>query len=189
MDNHMFVNYGQNKSKLFHMSDAAPVILDLRAKLHSLLFGDRGHAGEGRKVLIRSMIDYCVCIKEEQGQKHREPDPLCSICKGDGFIYRDSIVTGWKALIDVPRGILDAQGVRLPGLIDSSGFSYYFEWDTVIKKQDKIFELKLGADGSLPENTGDVNHIEKFQIKQLIPYRADNGRIEYIQAICVREGY
>jgi hypothetical protein len=135
------------------------------------------------------MIDYCVCVKEEEGQKHREADPLCSICKGDGFIYKDFIVTAWKALIDIPRGILDAQGVRLPGTIDSSGFSYYFEWNVAIKKADKIFEINLGPDGSVPENTGDINHLEKFQIKQLIIYRADNGRVEYQQAICVREGY
>jgi hypothetical protein len=189
MDNHMFVNYGQNKNRLFHSSDTAPIIMDLRAKLHTILFGDRGHPGEGRKVLIRSMIDYCVCVKEEEGQKHREADPLCSICKGDGFIYRDYVATAWKSLIDIPRGILDAQGVRLPGMIDATGFSYYFEWDVPITKDDKIFEINLNDDGTMPLNLGDINHLEKFQIKQLIILRADNGRVEYKQAICVREGY
>src|SRR5690348_11839920 len=80
--------------------------IDLRVKLHSLLFGDRYHPGQGKIVLVRRMDKVCPCVLEERGQKMREPDPNCSICQGEGYTFTDIPFTAWRAVIDSHSGSL-----------------------------------------------------------------------------------
>jgi len=162
--------------------------IDLRAKLHQILFGDATHAPQGHKVLIRSMQEYCTCVKDEnRGQAYRRPDPKCSICHGEGYIYTDYVHTTWRSLINSGSGQLLGTLVEAKaGVTQVLGFNFFFEWDTDIKEQDHIIELKLGADGSLPATLDEENQLEHFRIIQLVKHRASNGRIEFIRGICER---
>lgn len=167
--------------------------IDLRAKLHQLLFGDRAHPGQGKIVLVRSMQTVCPCVLEERGQKHREPDPKCSICLGEGYTFIDKPYTAWRSVIDSHSGaLLGTYGEQWPGLTNIVGYNFIFEWNTPIKYMDKIIEIELNLDGSVPGKdfkAGDKisNNYKKFKINQLIIYRGDNARVEYVRCVCEKE--
>ncbi len=170
--------------------------IDLRAQLHSLLFGDRAHPGQGRKLIIRSMTAVCPCVEEENGQKHREPDPNCSICQGEGYTFKDSIFTGWKSIIDSHSGAIVGTFVeQMPGLTNIMGHNFIFEWNVPIRPIDKIIEFDLDIEGNPPVGKTAAQdavlsyQYKKFKIIQVIPYRGDHGRVEYMRVIGEREEF
>jgi hypothetical protein len=171
--------------------------IDLRAELHKILFGDIHHPPQGHKILVRHMTSQCPCMiggtgsstwDSDIGEKHKEPDTKCSVCHGEGFVYSDVPYTAYRSMIGSKSGsILASYEETPPGIVAIMGFNYFFEYSTPIADVDKIVELKLDLSGGLPVNNGLANQIEKFKIIQLINYRADNGRVEFIRAICERE--
>jgi hypothetical protein len=177
-----------SNSQRLYIGTATVGNIDLRAELHKILFGDRNHPGEGHKVLIRRMDSTCPCMLEEKGQKHREPDPKCSVCHGEGYAYSEFLCTAWRSLVGSKSGALPASYMATPpGITDIIAHNFFFEYNTELKDIDKIIELNLGVNGALPSSLGELQQREKFKILQLITYRADNGRIEFIRAICQSE--
>jgi hypothetical protein len=165
--------------------------IDLREKLHTLLFGDRAHPGQGKTVVVRTMNQVCPCVKEERGQKHREPDPTCSICQGEGYTFTDKPFTAWRSVIHSTAGPSTFME-ELPGLTNIVGYNFIFEWDTPMRPIDKIIEVDLDQEGNLPAGglkAADklTYQYKKFKISQLIIYRADNGRVEFVRCVAEKE--
>jgi len=172
--------------------------VDLRAAMDAILFGDRWHPPMGKPIVLRHMIAVCPCVAggpgslatdEDKGQLHRDPDPLCSICQGDGFTFTESTVIAWRSLADSPAAIIQQYEQRVPGITADTGYNWYFRYDTAIGNLDKIWELDLDINGGKPINIDLINRVQKFRIQRLIPYRADNAGIQYIQAITEIEAW
>ena len=177
--------------------------IDLRAKLHQLLFGDRAHPGQGKTVLLRSMQSVCPCIMEERGQKMREPDPKCSICQGEGYTFIDKPYTVWRSVLDSHSGgaLAGSFAEQLPGLTALVGYNFIFEYDVPIKDIDKIIEFGLDREGNVPpqglpnpvKEMGEPNRLalqyKKFKIAQFIIYRGDRGRVEFLRCVCEKEEF
>lgn len=172
--------------------------IDLRATMDAILFGDRWHPPEGKPVVLRHMTGVCPCIAggpgslvsdKDKGQLHRDPDPTCSICQGDGFTFTEKVVTAWRSLADSPAAVIQTFEQRVPGITANTGFNFYFRYDTDISSLDKIWELRLSIEGAKPVNIDLINRSDKYRIQDLITYRADNARIEYIQAITEIEAW
>jgi hypothetical protein len=172
--------------------------VDLREKMDSILFGDRWHPGQGKTVVLRHMEDVCPCIAGgpgslvadgDKGARHRDPDPTCSICQGEGYVFTEKTYTAWRSTADTPAAIIQQYEQRIPGITADTGFNFYFRYDTPVGDLDKIWELDLGLEGGKPLNIDLINRTQKFRIQRVIIYRGDNARIEYIQAISQIEGW
>jgi hypothetical protein len=92
-------------------------------------------------------------------------------------------------LADSPAAIIQTFEQRTPGITADTGFNWYFRYDTTISSLDKIWELRLDMNGGKPINIDLINRFEKYRIQDLIPYRADNARIEYYQAVSEIEAW
>ena len=162
--------------------------IDLRAELHNILFGNRSFIPQGHKIVLRHMERMCPCVLEERGQKHRDADPKCSLCHGEGFLYSDHVYTAWRSLIDAESGALPATfQEHVAGLTRLNSTNFWMEWTTTIAEIDMIFEINLTDAGIPPYPLKPTDYIEKYKIDQLISYRGDNGRIEYKRAVCTKE--
>lgn len=186
-----------NQTSLYQ-STAPQTNIDLRAKMDSILFGDRWHPPQGKPVVLRHMTGTCPCIKggpgslwndENIGQVHRDPDPKCSICQGEGFVFTETTLAAWRSLADSPEEVIRQFEQRVPGITADTGFNFFFRYDTDISNLDKIWELDLTTSGGKPINTDLINRIQKYRIQRLVTYRADNARIEYLQAISEIESW
>jgi hypothetical protein len=135
----------------------------------------------------------CPCVQEEKGQKHREPDPQCSISQGEGYTFTDNLYTAWRALLDSHSGAIAGTFTeQLPGLTNIRGDNFIFEYNTVIFPIDKIIEIDLDLEGNPPpgpvsQDAKLTYQYKKFKIIQLVPYRADRGRVEFLRCIAERE--
>lgn len=175
--------------------------VDLRAKLHSLLFGDRYHPPQGRPVIVRHMTNVCPCITgslgalpsdADKGQKYRDPDPLCSICNGEGYLFTESPYTAWRSTIDNAASILGIYFQRQPGFTADIGFAFFFENTVPVHNLDKIFELALDKDGGNPPVNPAIGPIItdlsvrkwRYRITKVIDYRSDNAEVDFYACIC-----
>ena len=66
------------------------------------------------------------------------------------------------------------------GEISDLGYKYYFEWFVEVKPGDQIYEIDA-KDHKLKPTT--YKFTEKYDIKQVHPYRLENGNVQYIAAI------
>lgn len=190
----MSIKWGGNigATKAWSVSGSGGIGIDLRVEMSKILYGDGKEKAQGHTIMLRKMDQVCPCIQEERGQKYRKPDPKCSICHGEGYTYSDVPVTAWRSEIGGnSNAVLSNLEEATPGTVAINGFNYYFDYRLFgnIKSIDKIIEVSLGVDGSVPQNTGEVNYKEKFKIVQLIIYRADNGRVEFVKAACEKEDW
>lgn len=178
---------GLYQSTNMYMSSAQSHNIDLRTKLHQLLFGDRANVPQGKPVVIRHMIQPCVCFLEEKGQDRRSPDPLCSICKGEGYIFEETLQTAWRATIDNASAQLGIWGQRPPGIVVDVGYSFFFEYNVQVGSLDKIWELALDTEGNMPQPNPAVGPViydmtqrkTKYKITNITPYTGDNARVEF----------
>lgn len=172
--------------------------VDLRAAMNQIFFGDRWHPPQARPVVLRHMLEPCVCVQggagslssdQDKGQRHRDPDPTCSVCNGEGFIFEETVVPAWRSLADSPAAIIMQYEQRVPGITADTGFNWYFLYNTTISNLDKIWELALTQSGSKPINIDLINRTNKYRIQRLVTYRADNAEIEYFHAVTEIEAW
>jgi hypothetical protein len=187
----MTVSWGngtKTDTKTWSMSAAYTLDSGFRAEMMKILYGDGRSKPKSHQILIRHMTAVCPCVLEEQGQKYRKADPKCSVCHGEGFTYAESPYAAWRSIVSSNSGSqVGSLTETTPGISTITGFNYFFDYNCPILERDKIIEVSLGLDGSLPNDLGEVNHLEKFKVIQRIIYRADNGRAEFIRCICERE--
>lgn len=164
--------------------------IDMRERMHAVLFGDISITAQGRPVIVRRISDIrCVCwVNSESG-----PNRDCAYCKGEGYQFSETAET--MVLI---RG---AAPIYKPGFLQSgqypmSSYGYtdmnratgYCEY-TVFpdyerytlqthKSYDFIYELKVQDDGSvvypyIPSG--------KWKMVNLTPIHGDHGRVEFFE--------
>lgn len=162
--------------------------IDLRKEFDEFIYGDEQNIPHGHLCLIRHMRRnsegrpvYCTCM---DNQIAREPDPDCSYCLGEGYLWDEQ----WHmcySYFGSPQGGLFRRQIKMPpGMIRVDYKIYYFRYDTNLKYGDKIIEVKLDENGD-PE----IPYVREVIHKPQTIYKArsDHGRLEFITAYCREE--
>ena len=110
-----------------------------------------------------------------------EPDPSCQYCLGEGYLWDESWLECYSMHINADSGLARKYLHMAPGLERTDYVVFFFRYDTTIKYEDKIVEIKLDNEGEivLPyirEAIYKPNTIKKM--------RSDYGRVEYLAVYC-----
>lgn len=162
--------------------------IDLRAEFDTLIFGDSTHIKHGHPVLIRSMRrdpdgypTRCVCL---QAERTTEPDPDCSYCLGDGYLWDESWDFAYSLHVNADSGLARKWMHVIPGLQRTDYLVFFFRFDSDIKYDDKIVEVKLDIEGEPV-----IPYIRKavYRPSTIPDMRSDYGRVEFIPVFCKEE--
>ena len=159
--------------------------IDLRAEMDNILFGENGGPRHGRMLIIRNFTrdadgypTECSCMS---GQTTREPDPDCSYCEGEGYIFTEQWAWGFSMYAGSDGGFVKRY-VRMPaGYLRADYKIFFFRYDTNILQGDKIIEPRLDDEGDV-----ELPYVQEaiYKPQTLQKRRADNGRVEFIAAFC-----
>lgn len=159
--------------------------VDLRAEMDNILFGEDGGPRHGRLLIIRNFNrdadgypTLCSCMDD---QTTREPDPDCSYCDGEGYIWSEQWVWGFSMFAGSDGGFV-RRFVQMPaGYLRVDHKIFFFRYDTVILPGDKIIEPRLDDEGDV-----ELPYVREaiYRPQTLQKRRADNGRVEFIAAFC-----
>ncbi len=153
-------------------------MVDLRREFTNFLKYELG--GIGRWVVVRHFTDeYSEFWKEETHEA----------VGGPAYEFVDTLVEVYSAPA-LSRTALRNEGVVIeePGQIDSDFTRFFLEYDVTVNKNDEIFELDYEKSARptlvyLPDEedvaAGKVVPKERFKVKKIEEYRADEGRVEY----------
>jgi hypothetical protein len=163
-------------------------IFDLREELRTMLYGDQDNPGIGQQVLIRRLLDrHCACWDGLRGS----PKPDCRYCQGEGWQFIETanvvyIARNFGSVLN-PSSVIMRQQVLAPyGLTDENRalgfaeFDVFPNYERYLKPEhpsyDKVYELKVDADGELIQP---VIRTAKWKISSITTHRGDNGAPQY----------
>lgn len=162
--------------------------VDLRAEFDTLIFGDKDHIKHGHPILIRNMRrdsdgypTKCVCV----GVEHTtEPDPSCSYCLGEGYLWDESWDFAYSLHLNADSGMARKWMHVIPGLQRTDYLVFFLRFDSNIKYEDKIVEVKLDIEGEPI-----IPYIRRaiYRPSTIPEMRSDYGRIEFIPVFCKEE--
>lgn len=164
--------------------------IDLRAEFDLIVFGDSEHVSHGKWVLVRRMRrnadgnpTYCTCM-DIATQTTVEPDPDCSYCLGEGYLWDEEWKKCYSMYGGADSGFMRRQVWMPPGSIRVDYKIFFFRYDTELKYGDKIVEVRLDAEGDI-----ELPYVREaiYKPQTINPYRSDNGRIEYYAVYCREE--
>jgi len=168
-----------------HASNTRGSEIDLREEMDCILYGEDGSPAHGNLVLIRNMRrdadgrpTVCECMS---GQVTREADPDCSYCSGEGYLWDENWSWAFWMYAGADSGFVKRYQRMPPGEIRVDYKIFFFRYDTTILYGDKIVEVVLDEDGNV-----ELPYVREaiYKPQTLAKRRADNGRIEYIEAYC-----
>lgn len=147
--------------------------LDLRKEIRRLLYGAVDEEAKGRWSLLRRMRRdssgnriRCACRSNITDEQDR--DYYCRFCVGHGFYWDEVPILQYR----------DRTSFRKINE-DNREFVYdkfFVEYDTIINDEDYIVTVKLDING-MPQSP--VTREKYFRIVSAVPFRSDNGRIEF----------
>lgn len=158
--------------------------VDLRAELDEIFFGYQSGIRHGYLVLMRRMrrgtngiAESCTCKNEHT----REPDPDCSYCLGEGYLWDEDWVWTYSMYANDASGLASRITFLPPGNVRVDYKIFFLRYDSDIQYGDKIVEVKLDEEGNLV-----VPYIRQaiYKPQTINKYRSDNSRIEYIAVYC-----
>lgn len=150
--------------------------INLRDEMHSLLFGtyskpQRGHWMVYRRYDVTKKIEgsddvYRVGPEVEPGQQRPPQWP-----------YKDELVITRMDPLFNPG--LDESQIP-PGVLPGGQYINYFEYSFTPYYYDQLFDIKW-EDHRIkpPDSILNGKYERRYNIKEVFPYRADGGRIEY----------
>lgn len=159
--------------------------IDLRNEFDVLVYGDSQHIPHGHLVVVRNMrrdpdgyATKCVCLEVQQTVG---PDPDCSYCLGEGYLWDENWGVTYSMHLNADSGLARKYMHMAPGLERTDYVVFFFRYDTNVNYEDKIVEMKLDLEGApvLPYIRDAI--YKPHTIKRL---RADYGRVEYIGVFC-----
>jgi hypothetical protein len=168
-----------------HAAATAGCELDLREEMDNILYGEDGGPKHGSLVLIRNMRrnadGYPTLCKCMEGQITREADPDCSYCFAEGYLWDESWAWGFWMYAGADSGFVKRFQRMPPGEIRVDYKIFFFRYDTPIAYGDKIVEVALDEEGNVR-----LPYVREaiYKPQTLAKRRADNGRVEYIEAYC-----
>lgn len=162
--------------------------IDLRAEFDLLIFGSATEVPHGHLILIRNMRrdadgypTRCTCVQVESTT---EPDPDCSYCAGEGYLWDESWKYCYSMHATSEAGMAKKYVHVPPGLERTDYVVFFLRYDTVIKFQDKIVEVRLDDEGDpvIPYVREAI--YKPHTIKNM---RSDHGRKEFLAIFCREE--
>ena len=143
--------------------------IDMRAEMHEILFGSNSKPQRGHWVVYRrfDMTTKATTFDEV----YREG------VGGPSNVYTDTIVMTRRDPILAPE---ENEAHTPIGLLEGGKNIYYFEYDFLPRISDQIFEVNWADHTRKPLLSQLAEpHLEKYNIKEVFPYRCDAGRIEH----------
>lgn len=176
---------GQGVRRNSHAQATLGEEIDLREEMDNILFGEDGGPRHGNLVLIRNMRrdsdGYATRCQCSDGQTTVEPDPDCSYCYGEGYLWDESWAWAFWMYAGSDGGFVKRFLRMPPGEVRVDYKVFFFRYDTNIKYGDKIVEVLLDEDGEV-----ELPYVREaiYKPQTLAKRRSDNGRIEFIAAFC-----
>ena len=161
----------------------SPTEISMRDELGFTFDGSSQEVAKSQPCIIRGMRRDnqdkkipCEC----QDPISREPDKdrLCPICLGEGFKWDETLSKMYKVLRSPKEVLLGPGSTNVPSVI------FYMRHNANITREDKIVELVLDSEG-LPVQP--YKRRDVFKIIHLDQLRLDNGRLEYLRLVTIRE--
>ena len=142
--------------------------IDLRQEMSWILHGAPGRNSKGHWIAYRR-FDTCS-LSENWNSQTKEG------IGGPANPYVDIALKTRRVPLKFGGDIL--KELKAGQLLENK-YTYYLEWDIMPKRNDVIFELNIPGPMPATINLSDYTYIEKFVIKNIHPYRLEQGRIEY----------
>lgn len=152
--------------------------IDLRTEMREILHGSTSRPQRGHWVVYRrfdlsspDLTATATGIVGNYDEVYREG------VDGPAYTYTDTVVLTRRDPIFSPE-LNEAQTPM--GVLVGGRDAYYFEYDFIPTVQDQIFEVVWSDHRTKPTLTQlSTPYPEKYNIKEVFPYRSDSGRIEY----------
>jgi len=159
-----------NKTIYNNMSNADGI--DLRIEMNRILYGG----------INRKPLGHWVVIRKYDRSKNSES--FNNFTKegvgGPAHPYVDILLRSRR----VPISVRSEQLAEIKaGAIVEDTFNYYFEYMVGPNIGDDIFEIQWDDHAIKPLNTTDLTFIERYRIERVLPYRLENGNIQYYSTI------
>lgn len=162
--------------------------LDLRKELNRFMFGAPDEIAKGALVVLRRMkriegIDSPVTEKDLlpcscKDPTENEPEINCDICDGEGYLFDDIVVPGYKTNRFEYQ---DIEKYKMWGKNTTSMSFFYVEYFDMISRFDKIIEPVTDRDGIL---ITPLRVLFEHNVHMAERFRSDYGRIEYWRLSC-----
>lgn len=163
---------------------------DLREWFANILNGDFEQPGQGRPAVYRKLSNTkCECYNNLTGS----PDPNCTYCQGEGFLFTEEVKTVYIAknfgsVLGSSTQIQQQSQIAEFGVTDSNralGFMFWYDIPDYERygiptrpAPDKLFELKVGPNGG---TYYPLTRVTEWRIRSVTPQQGDNGRVEYFE--------
>lgn len=162
--------------------------IDLRKQMDCFLFGGDGWNPHASLHIIRRMrrddqlepIE-CTCMRAKQTI---EPDPKCTHCLGEGYLFDEEWVYGYSQPGGADSGLVARQVWMPPGGIRVDYRIFYFRYNANIRYGDKIVVATLDEEG---RPVVPLSREVIYKPQTIAQMRSDNGRIEYFTVYCREE--
>lgn len=165
--------------------------LDLRRELNRTLHGASDEIEKGALNILRRMrrkegvvyptassdLEECIC-RTESISNEPDKDYPCDICEGEGYLFDDEIVVGYKTN---RYEYQDVEKYNRWGKNVISMSFFYIEYHENISRFDKVIEPIHKPDGSI---STPVEILHTHNIHMAEEFRADSGRTEYWRLSC-----
>jgi len=143
--------------------------IDLRIEMNWILYGNTFKKPLGHWVVVRS---FDVASQSKYFNRYSREGVL-----GPAHNFTDIMVRARR----VPtHKTANEMMVLKPVDIVNDGFTYYFEWTVPIIAGSQIYELDVKDNATKPLT---YNFVEKYDVVKVLPYRLENGNVQYIAAI------
>lgn len=159
---------------------------DMRQELINTLDGRFPEIAKKMTLVLRKMRrdgngqgTPCPCI--DPVTKEPDKDHHCPICWGEGWLWDESLIDGYKVVIKSEVGNALSQRLHGPGLITGTLVIFYTRYSEPITRDDRIIELILNEDGTPAKP---YMRRQLYRIGNAIDLRGDHGRLEYWKLDC-----
>jgi len=149
-----------------YRSNSHGIEINLRKVMYDLLYGTSQEIAKGREGLLRRMRrdsnnDPIKCSCRDKISDEPDKDYYCRYCLGMGFFWDEVKIVYYR-----------------------DGEKFYIEYGTELTEEDYVVTLKLDASGS---PSVPITRDKYFKIMDATPYRSDQGRTEYWEAVTKEE--
>jgi hypothetical protein len=179
--------FGTTNSLRFPRASSGSEV-DLRSEFDTLMFGSATEIGHSYPGFLRTMRRdtngnpiKCSCFEAENTS---EPDPSCSYCLGEGYIWTETWLYYRYQYVSADSGMARKWMNVAPGLERTDYMLFYLRYDTIVTLADKLITIALDKEGKpiTPYvRTGIFKPSTSYEL------RSDNGRVEFMAVFCKEE--
>jgi hypothetical protein len=157
--------------------------------MHKFMFGSTTENAKGQHAVLRRMrrdsngdCIPCVCVDSKTGEP--DIDTVCPYCWGEGFYWSEEWITIYKRELSRQEGKPKKDQPYKAGILVTPLFFIYTEYHVEPRKEDKIVEMRLDAEGdvSTPYEREAI-----YTIATPEAFRSDSGRVEYWRLACIKD--